>query len=347
MIASLLLMSLQSEPEYNLSVVPLPAASKQSLEDHTPREGIYADPKMHTWGCSVIQEDGKSHMVLARWPRSIAFLAWLTHSVADYAVADKPEGPYRHVKTLLDSGGKGAVDQVTIHNPKIKKFGDAYYLYYISSQADVTYTKLIETARVGYSHPVWKVLRANQRTFVATSDSLTGPYKRPDKVLVEPTGPIETLTVNPAITQGMDGEYVLVVKGDKPNETRFIRNQAVGLSDSPTGPFEVQPKAVIDTFDTEDVSIWFDKTTGVFWGVYHAHTYIGLIYSRDGINWELPKNHELTKNVIPFDDGTTWTPGRMERPFILTNDQGQPTHLYVACFKDGRTWNICLELKRS
>ncbi|MBT7093458.1 MAG: hypothetical protein HN936_09440, partial [Bacteroidetes bacterium] len=72
-----------------------------------------------------------------------------------------------------------------------------------------------------YSHPNWAILRPNQRTGVAVSSSLSGPWTRMEQPLIEPSGPITTLTVNPAITQGKDGKYYLVVKGDKPNEERL------------------------------------------------------------------------------------------------------------------------------
>lgn len=108
---------------------------------------------------------------------------------------------------------------------------------------------------------------------MTVSNSIQGPWERLDKPLIEPSGPITTLTVNPAIDRGSDGNYYLIIKGDKPNETNFVRNQAIAISDSPTGPFVMQEKPVIDYMDTEDMSLWFDATRERFYGVFHAHTY--------------------------------------------------------------------------
>lgn len=65
---------------------------------------------------------------------------------------------------------------------------------------------------------------------------MNGPWKRLDKPIIEPSGPITTLTDNPAIVKGEDGKYYLIVKWDNPNEERFIRHQAITISDSPIGP---------------------------------------------------------------------------------------------------------------
>ncbi len=104
-------------------------------------------------------------------------------------------------------------------------------------ERDVTDKEMTETARTGYSHPNWKPLRVNQRTFVASASSLNGKWIINKEPLLEPNGPIETLVVNPAITQGPDKRYYLIIKGDKPGSTKFERNQAVAVSDYPDRDF--------------------------------------------------------------------------------------------------------------
>ena len=90
---------------------------------------------------------------------------------------------------------------------------------------------------VGYSHPSWKILRTNQRTGVAIASSLQGPWTRLDQPIIEPSGPIETLTVNPAITKDDQGIYYLIVKGDKPGSTKFERNQGIAPIQEPGRTF--------------------------------------------------------------------------------------------------------------
>ncbi|MCD6332408.1 MAG: glycoside hydrolase family protein, partial [Bacteroidales bacterium] len=241
----------------------------------------------YNWGASIIKgPDGIYHLFYSRWKKELKFTAWLTFSEIAHAVSDHPAGPWTYKETVLKGQGPGHWDAVTAHNPKIKYFNGKYYLYYCSTNmGGRSYTKedLIETARVGYAHPDWKILRPNQRTGVAVAPSLDGPWTRLDHPIIEPSGPIVTLTVNPGITRGKDGKYYLVVKGDRPGEKRFLRNQAIAVSDSPTGPFTMQKKPVIDYMDTEDMSIWFDANRDYFYGVFHAHTFIGMVSTLDGI----------------------------------------------------------------
>ncbi|WP_375585823.1 glycoside hydrolase family protein [Cyclobacterium xiamenense] len=307
-------------------------------------DNIFKSEDYFNWCSSILQaEDGKYHLFYSRWPKKYTFFSWLTHSEIAHAVADHPAGPWKFKETVLQGRGQGHWDAITAHNPKIKKFGDTYYLYYVSTNlGDQSYTEeeLIETARVGYSHPNWKTqLRPNQRTGVAVANSINGPWTRLDQPLIEPSGPITTLTVNPAIAQGEDGTYYLIVKGDKPNDTGFTRNQAVAVSSAPTGPFQMQPKAVIDDMDTEDMSIWFDSRRNLFYGLFHAHRFIGMIQSADGINWKKAPTFEIMEKRIPLADGSVLLPDRMERPFLY-QEAGNPRVLSLAVKKGNEAYIV-------
>jgi hypothetical protein len=332
-----------------LEVLPLPAASKASFEDHLPREGVFASPTWHTWCPSIIQdEEGLYHLFYSRWRRRVNFTAWLTHCQAAHAVSENPQGPYRHVQTELHSGRPGHWDHTNVHNPKIKKFEDKYWLYYIANtNKEIDGEKLLDTGRTGYGHPLWLPLRNSQRTGVAWSDSLYGPWTRSEKPIIEPGGPILKLTVNPAITRGPKGEYLMIIKGDKEMKRGSSRNQALATGPTPTGPFTYYEKAVIDEFDTEDMSMWHNKAENRWYAVYHAHVRIGMMVSENGYDWKDAEQRDLTTKIIHFDDGTSWVPDRMERPFVLTDDMGRPTHLVVACKKGDRSWNVILKLRRS
>ncbi len=312
-------------------------------------DNIFKTDDYFNWCSSVLKgEDGKYHLFYSRWPKKFTFSGWLTHSEIAHAIADHPAGPWEYKETVLQGRGKGYWDAITAHNPKIEKFGDTYYLYYISTNMGsrrYTEAELIETARAGSSHPNWKEqLRPNQRTGVAVSGSINGPWTRLDQPLIEPSGPITTLTVNPAIAQGKDGQYYLIVKGDKPNQTAFVRNQAVALSKSPTGPFEMQPKAVIDDRDTEDMSIWYDDTRKRFYGIFHAHTFIGMIQSSDGIHWMEASSFEIMKKQIPFADGSNLIPDRMERPFLFLEGD-TPKVLSLAVKKGDEAYIVFVPLE--
>lgn len=309
---------------------------------------IFKTDGYYNWGPSMLKgPDGLYHLFYSRWKKTNGFTGWLTHSEIAHAVAKSPAGPWEYRSTVLQGAGQGRWDAITAHNPKIKYFEGKYYLYYISTHLDEAgYGEeyLQEIARTGYQHPDWKTLRTNQRTGVAVANSLDGPWERQDTPLIEPSGPITTLTVNPAIDRGPDGKYYLIVKGDKPNETRFIRNQAIAVSDRPTGPFKMQDKPVIDYLDTEDVSMWYDTKRKQFYGVFHAHRFIGMINSPDGIHWKKATEYVLSPKRILLSNGDTLQPDRMERPFVY-QENGTPQVLSVAVKKGDESYLVFIPVK--
>lgn len=299
-------------------------------------DNIFKTEGYYNWGPSIIKgKDGRYHLFYSRWKKEYTFTGWLTHSEIAHAVSRNPAGPYKFKETVLKGRGDGHWDAITAHNPKIKYFEGKYYLYYIATNLGgnpYSEVDLVETSRTGYDHPNWAILRPNQRTGVAVAESLNGPWKRMEKPLIEPSGPITTLTVNPAIDKGKDGRYYLIVKGDKPNEKRFIRNQAMAVSDSPMGPFEILPDPVIDYVDTEDMSLWYDAQRDYFYGVFHSHSFIGMVGSEDGKNWKKATEYALMSKKIEFEDGSEMVPDRLERPFVYVEDN-EPRVLAMAMKK--------------
>jgi len=220
-----------------------------------------------------------------------------------------------------------------------------YYLYFVQTRGDIDDAGREEMSRAGGKHPRWMEIRNNQRTFVAVSTSLDGPWEITKDPIIEPALTIERLSVNPAVDRHPNGTYVMIVKGDKPGEKRFIRNQAVATAPRPEGPWTIQPKAAIDDMDTEDVSLWYAKPWQRFFAVFHAHTFIGMIESGNGTDWRRAAQFELTRRLVAFDDGITWIPERMERPFVLADTQGKPQVLYVACKKGDFSADIAIPLR--
>ena len=294
-------------------------------------ENFFKTEGYYNWCPSLLKDEkGIFHLFYSRWKKVHTFLGWLTHSEIAHAAAKSPVGPWTVVGTVLTGRGKGYWDAITMHNPKIEYFNGKYYLYYISTNfADKDFTErdLVETETGGYKHANWKILRSNQRTGVAVADNVNGPWERFDKPLIEPSGPIATITVNPGITKGKDGKFYLIVKGDKPNSSSFIRNQAMAIADSPTGPFLIQPKPVIDYLDTEDMSLWYDKNRDHYYGVFHStQNFIGLVSSRDGINWFKAHDYMLMPKELKMKDGQIRKFDKMERPFIYL-EKGEPKTL--------------------
>jgi hypothetical protein len=300
----------------------------------------FEDSLWFNWGGSIIQGDDQTYYLFySRWPRQYGFLAWLTHSEIAVASSHTPAGPWNYEYTALKGRRGNYWDAVTAHNPKIKCFDGKYYLYYISTRSALSEEQLIATARGGYKHKHWSELRNMQRTGVAVSDRISGPWKRADQPMLEPVEPLHTLTVNPAMTLMPDGAFLLMIKGDKFPEKGSPRIQAVGIGQSPTGPFEIQANPAIADFDTEDASLWYDKTRRRFYACFHAHTHFGMITSSDGISWNKARHYQFSPKGFKSTDGGTFSAERMERPSVFTNDQGIPL-VFISSYRKGNTTGI-------
>tara|TARA_B110000459_G_C16277196_1_gene344644 strand:- start:20 stop:610 length:591 start_codon:yes stop_codon:yes gene_type:complete len=185
----------------------------------------------------------------------------------------------------------------------------------------------------------------NQRIGVAVSENINGPWERFDKPILEPSGPISKITCNPAVAKRPDGGYIMIVRGDKPNvkyangkwpgPNELIRNQAIALSDSPLGPWEIQPKPAVGNLNSEDPAIWYDNKRGRYYGVYHAFGYMGMITSVDGLNWENAKHYKVLDKALTKADGSQIMANRLERPFIYVED-GVAKVMTVAVFEENK-----------
>ncbi|MFV0606483.1 MAG: glycoside hydrolase family protein [Niabella sp.] len=285
------------------------------------------------WDPSIIKgKDGKFHLFFSRWKKEYGFSGWLTFSEAAHAIADRPEGPYKFLNTVNLPKHKNGWNAFGSHNPRIRYFNGKYYLYYISTHCDnnCTYEDLVKNAKLGGGKsPLWMPIRNNQRVGVAVSKSLNGPWKTFDKPLIEPSGPIKILTVNPDVAKGKNGQYYLIVKGDR-DKAGGPRNQALAIGKKPTGPFVMQSKPVLDSMNTEDVAMWYDKKRDYYYAVLHNENIIYMLSSPDGLNWYRASEFEILKPDVLMKDGSRYQPNMFQRPFIYEED-GEPRVLAVAC----------------
>lgn len=277
--------------------------------------GIYTENGYATWDGHLFKEDGKYFLIYSRWKTQGG--DWMKTSEICVAESNKLDGPYTHKKVLLKGRGPGYWDELTAHNPKLEKYCNKYYLYYISSRSGETRGHIRDSQRIG----------------VAMADSLMGPYERLNKPIVEPKHPVNNITVNPGVTQGPDGRYVMMLKGDKaaklPTERMGQRVQGIAIADSPAGPFTIQPKLAIQDIDTEDASVWYDAKYTAFFAIYHAHSYVGVITSVDGINWQPAAHPVVLKREVPLSDGSIMRLACHERPYVFY-ENGKPAALCIS-----------------
>jgi hypothetical protein len=284
----------------------------------------------YVWCNSPIEgDDGLIHVFFSRWDAKKGMGGWIKGSEIAHAVADKPEGPYRFVETVLQPR-EGYFDATTCHNPLITKVDGKYCLFYMGNSNGKTNTK-----RIG----------------LATADSLNGPWKRPDKPLLEAgaTGAWDDhCTTNPAFVKH-NGKYWLYYKSwnTKDYETSIDplikgnRKYGLAIADTLEGPYiKYESNPVIDfsykgnNCQFEDAFVWKEKRKFKMiardMGFFNHEDGI-LMQSKNGLQWSLPEiaYYNAQKYIQqPPAPKHLKKYGRFERPQLLFL-KGKPAYLFT------------------
>lgn len=286
----------------------------------------------YVWCNTPIQaDDGKIHVFFSRWDAKKGMGGWINSCEICHAIGDSPEGPFQYIETIL-APRACYFDSTTCHNPSIKKIDGKYCLFYMGNSNGKTNTK-----RIG----------------LATADSLNGPWKRPDKPLLEagPDGEWDDhCTTNPSLIKHPNGQYWLYYKSwntkDYETQTGPIRgNRKYGLAiaDKLEGPYIKYAGNPILDFSSrgnnaqlEDAFVWLDKKKFKLicrdMGYYNHED--GLIMeSKDGKKWNSPKiayygakHYNIQQPPAPSNLKKY---GRFERPQILFINN-KPAYLFTA-----------------
>lgn len=292
-----------------------------------PAESRFTEPGWHVWcGAPVRTPDGKVHLFYSRWPIEKGFApAWALYSEIAYAVADRPQGPYRHVNVALPARGNQFWDGSTTHNPNILMKDGRFYLFYMGNTGDGKYP----------TH------RNNQRIGVAVADKPQGPWTRFDKPIIDinpDKSAFDSLCVtNPAATLRPDGGVLLIYKA-----VEFVEGKLMGgkvrygaaLADKPEGPYTKTPGRIFEAEGeaaqkhwmlAEDPYIWFSRrygnryyavardVVGQFTG---AAGGLALFQSEDGLRWTPARHPRVLDSRFKWVDGTL-SGKQVERPALL------------------------------
>lgn len=319
--------------------------------------GIFFSPDQYSWCSSVIKgEDGKYHMLYSRWPHGKrlqnddpmnyifdGFRGWNKYSEIAHAVANRIDGPYRYVNTVLKGDGdEKHWDRFTMHNPQVRKFGNAYYLYYISNDFDSTLYNDNKNFSAEWKH--WLRYNSTQKIGVLKfrnfADLVKGKYTRSAKPLMRPDS-VHTfeVTTNPTVTQGPDGRYYMMYKSRKPNVGNMTFWMAVG--NRPDGPFTLLSEVFTSAeMACEDPCIWYDKKRKRFYAAakYYSNSKLlapqqgalVLITSEDGVHWKAATHSLISLREITFTNGKKINLAHLERPFVMTDAKGNVTGLFAA-----------------
>ena len=295
------------------------------------------------WGSSVVKgEDGKYHMFVSRFPKSLPFHpGWMVASEIVHAVSDVPQGPYKFSDVALPARGSQYWDGRSTHNPRILKQNGKYYLIYMGSThpfADPTYKQLT------LDSPWCIVGRSNKRIGMAVADSPYGPWKRLDEPILKTKANTfySFLTSNPSPIIQEDGSVMMIFKGRSYKGNDGNSEMSLGMAYAPSieGPYQVlnndQPIFQVDgQGEAEDPYLWKDKDG--YHAIFkdHVSKFTGergggvMAHSKDGIRWTVDKNPKAYSRTVEYSDGKVEMQGQLERPFILFED-GKPAYIFFA-----------------
>lgn len=327
------------QPDFSQMIQPVPEYSILEHEDYW------------VWGASMVRtEDGVCHLFYSRWSKEYEFKDWIFRSEIAYATATQPGGPYQYQKTILKGRGENYWDECMAHNPHIKKFGDRYYLYFISYKKQ----------DLGMDERMNCIF--SQRIGVAESTSPEGPWKICDTPLVDlqEGKAAHGYVTNPSVCQKPDGSFLMLFKSRDANwkeSAEFRAIHCVAESPSPTGPFVIHEKPILTESTAEDPFLWYqnDRYYAIVddqYGNYLGEKGLALFESPDGVNWG-PSAHILVSKVqIKWENGTTTPLNHLERPQLWFNEKGEPSILFCAAqMKDEtakhamRSFNVHIPLK--
>lgn len=325
-------------------------------------DGGFSDDAYWIWCGSVVRgEDGNYHMFASRWPRSLAFSPnWCFNSEVVRATSLTPEGPYQFQEVVLPPRGPAFFDGRCTHNPQIRFYKGLYYLYYMGTtypEAPPNPGELVLPERY---HEVWN----RKRIGLATSSSIHGPWtRRAAPILLPRPGHWDaTATTNPAVCIRPDGTTYMIYKSRR--DAQAPLQLGVAFAPSPEGPFErlCENPLFADRSDLhlEDPFLWHDGQcfhallkdnfkgdSGGITGEWGAGIYL---HSDDCVHWRLASQPKAYSRRVRWADGSETTLANLERPFLLQDEQGRPTHLFAAAgegprpWNMERSWNLCLPL---
>lgn len=313
-------------------------------------------PDRIVWGASVIQgEDGRYYMFASVWP--VERGSWVTDSIVVLASADRPAGPFEYEMDVLAPRGREYWDGMMAHNPCIQRHAGIYYLFYTGT----TYTRPRPTVPVSGTSAVYKEAWDNKRIGVAMADDPRGPWRRLDAPIIAPRpGHWDTvITSNAAPVVHDDGAVTLIYKStdtyhpgpDTPPPDRpFWQTLTIGAARaaSPAGPYERlgdhdgliyiagAPRAAEDAY-AWFADGWYHMVVKTFDDSMIEEPMAGVyVVSRDGADWHYPDGGPQAYSLtVTWEDGTTTTLRRLERPQVLLQD-GKPAYLYLsAAFPEG------------
>jgi len=278
------------------------------------KEGGFKMDGYFLWCPSVIKVDDTYHLFFSRWPESVGMGGWTTWSECVRATSKDLFGPYKFEEVVLQKRDSSFWDKARVHNVKILKIGSKFVLYYISTKMNTGY---------------------------AYSDKITGPWKRIDKPAMHVT--------NPAILVKPDNSIYVIGRGETPEKVNIATAFTAPSFDGTYSILKEGKNVLPNDYELEDPTIWWAnnqynilvndwkaKATGVSKSG-------AQYYSKDGINYTLMSKESVFTKTVEFDDHTSETFSRRERPFVYLNDKNEVIALFSTCLPQNGPARIIIQ----
>ena len=322
----------------------------------------------YVWDCSVIFSGGKYHMFSSRWKEEYGFgWNWLFNSEIIHSVSDTPEGPYHFKSVVLPRRGREYFDGMNTHNTCIKEYNGKFYLYYMGTTYGAEIPVRAEEIDLGYAEETWN----RKRIGLAIADDIDGTFLRRDTPLLEPRDCRFwdcTVTTNPSVAIMPDGKTYMIYKSRAAHGKPL--KLGIAVADRPDGEFRRLSDTPILAFEDESIHIedpfiWYDASKKKFCLITKDDTKNGKFgitgewgsgfyaESEDCIHFTIGSCPKVYSRTVEWADGRVTTQGNLERPSVLFNEKGEPTHLFCASGDgpsyqfDGATYIVCIKLEKN
>jgi hypothetical protein len=260
----------------------------------------------------VIKEGDTYHMFASGWDAEHGLGGWTRYSECVRATSTNLFGPYEVQEVVLQKRTNNW-DNTRVHNVKIVKAGTKYVLYHIDTANETGY---------------------------AVADAITGPWKRNDAAAMRVSNP--SILVRPDQSIYVFGRLGVEQGGERVN--RGIAFTAPTYA----GPYTVLKNGdnlLPNNYELEDPTIWwandqYNVLLNDWRGKASGITKAGMQYwSKDGVTYHLMNKEPVFGKTVVYDDGTSETFRRRERPFIYTNEKGEALALFTSCLRtENEAW---------
>lgn len=312
-----------------------------------------ADRSTTTWGGSVLrvpEEGGRLYMWVAEMVEHCDLGAWQTNSQIALATATDPLGAFERIDTVLPPWG---------HNPQAIRAPDAehgsvYVLYALGDGVPINGPPV--NCSAGEASEEQQLQQ--RRTPSADNGTITANFTV--SWAASPRGPYERVVCqildwpenwdygahgnwNPAPVVHPNGTIYLM---DHTSSLGFMNGEAIIAADTWRGPYRIvasntYPSWVGHVWRAEDPYMWLDARlnwhTLYNWGGGQGDAWGpgGHAFSQDGIRWSFIEfAFNCSRPVLQPNGSVGSVDYCSERPKLLHDVDGTPTHLYAGSHKN-------------